>query len=56
MVCDAFARHHLFAEARRHLAYALRGRPYEPGRDERIVQAVVDDLARPPARPDAAGG
>lgn len=37
----AFARHHLLAEARRHLAYALRGRPHEPGLDERIVQAVI---------------
>ncbi|MFE9139414.1 MobF family relaxase [Streptomyces sp. NPDC007355] len=46
----AFARHHLLAEARRHLAYALGGRPHEPGLDERIVQAVVDDYARPVGR------
>ncbi len=39
----AFSLHHLLAEARRHLAYALRGRPHEPGLDERIVQTVVDD-------------
>ncbi|MFD5474454.1 MobF family relaxase [Streptomyces sp. NPDC127105] len=42
----AFARHHLLAEARRHLAYALRGRPHQPGLDERIVQAAVDDHTR----------
>ncbi|MFF5435141.1 MobF family relaxase [Streptomyces griseofuscus] len=46
----AFARHHLLAEARRHLAYALRGRPHQPGLDERIVQAAVDDLTRPVGR------
>jgi hypothetical protein len=39
----AFARHHLFAEARRHLSYVLRGRPHQPGVDEQIVQTVVDD-------------
>ncbi|MFZ4176696.1 MobF family relaxase [Streptomyces griseoincarnatus] len=43
----AFARHHLLAEARRHLAYALRGRPHQPGLDDQIVQAVVDDYTRP---------
>ncbi|WP_413755072.1 MobF family relaxase [Streptomyces sp. MMBL 11-3] len=43
----AFKRHHLLAEARRHLAYVLRGRPHEPGLDEQIVQAVVDDYTRP---------
>ncbi|MFD5110435.1 MobF family relaxase [Streptomyces cinereoruber] len=43
----AFAHHHLLAEARRHLAYALRGRRHEPGLDERIVQAAVDDYTRP---------
>ncbi|GHG19485.1 MobF family relaxase [Streptomyces hydrogenans] len=43
----AFARHHLLAEARRHLSYTLRGRPHEPGLDERIVQAAVDDYTRP---------
>ncbi|MFC7936099.1 MobF family relaxase [Streptomyces sp. NPDC057387] len=46
----AFARHHLLAEARRHLAYALRGRPHEPSLDERIVQAAVDDYTRPVGR------
>ncbi|MFE5795551.1 MobF family relaxase [Streptomyces sp. NPDC056503] len=46
----AFARHHLLAEARRHLTYALRGRPHEPGLDERIVQAAVDDYTRPVGR------
>ncbi len=46
----AFARHHLLAEARRHLAYALRGRPHEPGLDEQIVQAAVDDYTRPVGR------
>jgi hypothetical protein len=29
----AFARHHLLAEARRHLSYALRGRPHQFGLD-----------------------
>ncbi|MFM9681648.1 MobF family relaxase [Streptomyces brasiliscabiei] len=46
----AFKRHHLLAEARRHLAYALRGRPHQPGLDEQIVQAVVDDYTRPVGR------
>ncbi|NIY69297.1 TrwC relaxase protein involved in conjugal DNA transfer [Streptomyces malaysiensis] len=46
----AFARHHLLAEARRHLAYALRGRPHQPGLDERIVQAAVDGHTRPVGR------
>ncbi|MGW2124636.1 MobF family relaxase [Streptomyces sp. NPDC001758] len=55
----AFARHHLLAEARRHLAYALRGRPHEPSLDERIVepslderivQAAIDDYTRPVGR------
>ncbi|CAL9614375.1 hypothetical protein SUDANB37_05731 [Streptomyces sp. enrichment culture] len=46
----AFARHHLLAEARRHLAYALRGRRHERGLDERIVQTVVDDYTRPVGR------
>ncbi|WFB89061.1 MULTISPECIES: MobF family relaxase [Streptomyces] len=46
----AFARHHLLAEARRHLAYALRGRPHQPGVDEQIVQAAVDDYTRPVGR------
>ncbi|MFJ4060885.1 MobF family relaxase [Streptomyces albogriseolus] len=47
----AFKRHHLLAEARRHLSYVLRGRPHEPGLDERIVQTVVDDYTRPAGRP-----
>ncbi|MFF5456199.1 MobF family relaxase [Streptomyces sp. NPDC012950] len=46
----AFARHHLLAEARRRLTYALRGRPHEPGLDERIVQTAVDDYTRPVGR------
>lgn len=46
----AFKRHHLLAEARRHLAYVLRGRPYQPGLDDQIVQAVVDDYTRPVGR------
>ncbi|KIE24795.1 conjugal transfer protein TraA [Streptomyces sp. MUSC 125] len=46
----AFKRHHLLAEARRHLAYVLRGRPHQPGLDEQIVQAVVDDYTRPVGR------
>ncbi|WP_105973698.1 MobF family relaxase [Streptomyces geranii] len=43
----AFKRHHLLAEARRHLAHILRGRPHEPGLDEHIVQTAVDDYTRP---------
>ncbi|MFJ9634740.1 MobF family relaxase [Streptomyces sp. NPDC101175] len=46
----AFKRHHLLAEARRHLAYVLRGRPHEPGLDDQIVQTVVDDYTRPVGR------
>ncbi|MEV7130960.1 MobF family relaxase [Streptomyces sp. NPDC093260] len=46
----AFARHHLLAEARRHLAYALRGRPHKPGLDETIVQTVLDHYTRPVGR------
>ncbi|MGW9241315.1 MobF family relaxase [[Kitasatospora] papulosa] len=46
----AFKRHHLLAEARRYLSYVLRGRPHEPGLDERIVQSVVDDCTRPVGR------
>ncbi|MFJ5212849.1 MobF family relaxase [Streptomyces nigra] len=46
----AFARHHLLAEARRHLAYVLRGRPHQPGLDEQIVQTAVDDYTRPASR------
>lgn len=43
----AFKRHHLLAEARRHLSYVLRGRPHQPGLDEQIVQTIVDDYTRP---------
>ncbi|MFB8406569.1 MobF family relaxase [Streptomyces sp. NPDC055912] len=46
----AFKRHHLLAEARRYLSYVLRGRPHQPGLDETIVQAVVDDYTRPVGR------
>ncbi|MFE6946047.1 MobF family relaxase [Streptomyces chartreusis] len=46
----AFKRHHLLAEARRHLSYTLRGRPHQPGLDDQIVQAVVDDYTRPVGR------
>ncbi|MCX4784290.1 MobF family relaxase [Streptomyces sp. NBC_01264] len=46
----AFKRHHLLAEARRHLSYVLRGRPHQPGLDEQIVQTVVDDYTRPVGR------
>lgn len=49
-VVYVIAGHHLLAEARRHLAYALRGRPHQPGLDERIVQAAVDDYTRPVGR------
>ncbi|WP_086706550.1 MobF family relaxase [Streptomyces antimycoticus] len=43
----AFKRHHLLAEARRHLAHVLRGRPHEPGLDEQIVRMAVDEYTRP---------
>ncbi|MFD3779773.1 MobF family relaxase [Streptomyces sp. NPDC058612] len=46
----AFKRHHLLAEARRHLSYVLRGRPHPRGLDEQIVQTVVDDYTRPVGR------
>ncbi|MEV0694843.1 MobF family relaxase [Streptomyces sp. NPDC050388] len=46
----AFKRHHLLAEARRHLSYVLRGWPHQVGLDEQIVQAVVDDYTRPAGR------
>ncbi|WP_433963323.1 MobF family relaxase [Streptomyces microflavus] len=42
----AFKRHHLLAEARRHLAYVLRGRPHQPGLDEQIVEAAIDGYTR----------
>ncbi|MDH6223064.1 hypothetical protein M2169_000034 [Streptomyces sp. MJP52] len=44
----AFKRHHLLAEARRHLSYVLRRRPHQAGLDEQIVQTAVDDYIRPP--------
>ncbi|MFB7186485.1 hypothetical protein ACFC0C_21540 [Streptomyces sp. NPDC056178] len=40
----------MLAEARRHLTYALRGRPHQPGLDERIVQTVIDNYTRPAGR------
>ncbi len=46
----AFAHHHLLAEARRHLSYALRGRRHETGLDETIVQMVLDNYTRPVGR------
>ncbi|MEV0889391.1 MobF family relaxase [Streptomyces microflavus] len=46
----AFKRHHLLAEARRHLSYVLRGRPCQKGLDEKIVQRVIDDYTRPVGR------
>ncbi|WP_398877616.1 MobF family relaxase, partial [Streptomyces prunicolor] len=46
----AFKRRHLLAEARRHLAHTLRGRPHEPGLDEQVVQTVIDDYTRPAGR------
>lgn len=46
----AFKHHHLLAEARRYLSYVLRGRPHDPGLDERIVQTVVDHYTRPAGR------
>ncbi|MER7828229.1 MobF family relaxase [Streptomyces sp. NPDC096097] len=45
-----FKHHHLLAEARRHLAYVLRGRPHRPGLDEEIVQAAIDGYTRPASR------
>ncbi|MEU2395026.1 hypothetical protein [Streptomyces sp. NPDC007369] len=45
-----FKHHHLLAEARRHLAYVLRGRPHQPGLDEEIVQAAIDSCTRPASR------
>lgn len=46
----AFKRHHLLAEARRHVSYVLRGRPHQAGLDEQIVQTAVDDYTRPASR------
>ncbi|MEU5403905.1 relaxase domain-containing protein [Streptomyces sp. NPDC005963] len=36
-----FQRHHLLAEARRHLALVLRGRLREPGLDDQVVDAAI---------------
>ncbi|MFD3932634.1 MobF family relaxase [Streptomyces sp. NPDC058614] len=46
----AFQYRHLLAEARRHLAHVLRGRPHEPGLDDAIVLAAVDGYTRPIGR------
>ncbi|MGV9419992.1 MobF family relaxase [Streptomyces sp. NPDC003674] len=46
----AFKRHHLLAEARRHLSYVLRGRSHQAGLDEQIVQTAIDDYTRPASR------
>ncbi|MFJ6250672.1 MULTISPECIES: MobF family relaxase [unclassified Streptomyces] len=46
----AFAHRHLLAEARRHLSYALRGRPRQRGLDEQIVQTAIDAYTRPVGR------
>ncbi|WP_369780663.1 MobF family relaxase [Streptomyces sp. R33] len=48
----AFKHHHLLAEARRHLAYVLRGRPHphQPGLDQQIVQEAIDHYTRPVGR------
>lgn len=45
----AFNRRHLLAEARRHLSYALRGRPHQHGLDEQIVQTAIDGYSARPA-------
>ncbi|MFB7258068.1 MobF family relaxase [Streptomyces nojiriensis] len=46
-----FHRRHLLAEARRHLALVLRGRPREPGLDEKIVATAISthclDISEP---------
>ncbi|MFJ4771034.1 hypothetical protein ACIP88_18300 [Streptomyces uncialis] len=36
-----FPRHHLLAEARRHLALVLRGRPREPRLDDQVVDTAI---------------
>ncbi|MFI8280854.1 MobF family relaxase [Streptomyces sp. NPDC085929] len=46
----AFNRHHLLAEARRHLSYALGGRRRQHGLDEQIVQTAIDAYTRPVGR------
>ncbi|MFD0268782.1 hypothetical protein ACFVGY_19755 [Streptomyces sp. NPDC127106] len=50
VVRSAFKHRHLLAETRRHLAFFLRGRAYQPCLDEQIVPAVVDDCTRPASR------
>jgi conjugative relaxase-like TrwC/TraI family protein len=46
-----FHRRHLLAEARRHLAFVLRGRRREPGLDEQVVAAAISthclDISEP---------
>ncbi|MFE9803760.1 hypothetical protein ACFYP6_33725 [Streptomyces goshikiensis] len=46
-----FHRRHLLAEARRHLALVLRGRPREPGLEEKIVATAISahclDISEP---------
>ncbi|WP_332757299.1 hypothetical protein [Streptomyces sp. MT206] len=44
----AFKHHHLLAEAHRHLAYVLRGRPHQLGLDDRSCRPPS---ATTPARP-----
>ncbi|MEV6841614.1 hypothetical protein AB0N17_45625 [Streptomyces sp. NPDC051133] len=44
----AFQRQRLLAEACRHLACALHGRPHQPGLDEQIVQPVRTTTPAPP--------
>ncbi|MEU4497538.1 hypothetical protein AB0F96_29870 [Streptomyces sp. NPDC023998] len=46
-----FARRHLLAEARRHLAETLRGQPHQPGLDDWIVDVALRRHARPLTRP-----
>ncbi|MFE3074320.1 conjugal transfer protein TraA [Streptomyces sp. NPDC059247] len=50
VIRGAFAHRHLLAEARRHLSYALRGRPHQRGLDEQIVQTAIDVYTRPVGR------
>lgn len=50
VMLGAFKHHRLFAEARRHLSYVLRGWPHQPGPDAQIVQTAVDDYTRPASR------
>ncbi|MFJ9945786.1 hypothetical protein [Streptomyces erythrochromogenes] len=46
----AFKHHHPLAQARRHLAYVLRGRRHRPGLDEQIVQAAIGGYTGPVGR------